>query len=147
MEQINLEQKLSLFSEHWSPKIVGELNGQQVKLSDEINGPTVIHFYATWCGPCMRELRDITTAIQSSELSNLNYIFLTDDSLEKIESTKKTLPPHIKIFHVASLQALNIYTIPTTYFLNSKGEIVKEQVNPCDWGNQNFQQEILTITK
>lgn len=32
MEKVNLEQKLSLFSTHWSPKIVGELNGQQVKL-------------------------------------------------------------------------------------------------------------------
>jgi mannose-6-phosphate isomerase-like protein (cupin superfamily) len=32
MEKINLRQKLSLFSAHWEPKIVGELNGQQVKL-------------------------------------------------------------------------------------------------------------------
>ena len=32
MEKVNLAQKLALFSEHWSPKIVGELNGQQVKL-------------------------------------------------------------------------------------------------------------------
>lgn len=31
-EKVNLAQKLSLFSEHWSPKIVGELNGQHVKL-------------------------------------------------------------------------------------------------------------------
>lgn len=30
--KVNLHEKLSLFSEHWSPKIVGELNGQQVKL-------------------------------------------------------------------------------------------------------------------
>ena len=33
MEKVNLAQKLSLFSEHWSPKVVGELNGQQVKLA------------------------------------------------------------------------------------------------------------------
>jgi mannose-6-phosphate isomerase-like protein (cupin superfamily) len=30
--KINLAGKLSLFTEHWSPKIVGELNGQYVKL-------------------------------------------------------------------------------------------------------------------
>ena len=29
---MNIAQKLSLFEEHWSPKIVGELNGQHVKL-------------------------------------------------------------------------------------------------------------------
>lgn len=32
MEKVNLREKLSLFTEHWSPKIAGELNGQQVKL-------------------------------------------------------------------------------------------------------------------
>ena len=32
MEVVNLAEKLSSFSEQWSPKIVGELNGQQVKL-------------------------------------------------------------------------------------------------------------------
>jgi mannose-6-phosphate isomerase-like protein (cupin superfamily) len=32
MEKISLREKLALFGEHWKPKIVGELNGQQVKL-------------------------------------------------------------------------------------------------------------------
>jgi mannose-6-phosphate isomerase-like protein (cupin superfamily) len=32
MQKINIREKFLLFNEHWSPKIVGELNGQQVKL-------------------------------------------------------------------------------------------------------------------
>lgn len=32
MQKVNLAEKLALFAEHWSPKIAGELNGQQVKL-------------------------------------------------------------------------------------------------------------------
>ena len=32
MDKVNLNQKLSLFDELWSPRIVGELNGQHVKL-------------------------------------------------------------------------------------------------------------------
>lgn len=32
METVNLSHKFSLFQEHWSPKIAGELNGQHVKL-------------------------------------------------------------------------------------------------------------------
>jgi mannose-6-phosphate isomerase-like protein (cupin superfamily) len=32
MERINLAEKLALISEHWRPKVVGELNGQEVKL-------------------------------------------------------------------------------------------------------------------
>ncbi|MBA2511593.1 MAG: cupin domain-containing protein [Rubrobacter sp.] len=31
-DKVNLAQKLSLFGEQWSPKIVGELNGQHVRL-------------------------------------------------------------------------------------------------------------------
>jgi len=33
MQKVNLEEKLRLFSEHWNPKVVGQLNGQQVKLA------------------------------------------------------------------------------------------------------------------
>ena len=32
MRKVNLAQKFSEFHDHWSPKIAGELNGQQVKL-------------------------------------------------------------------------------------------------------------------
>ena len=32
MDKVNLAEKLARFSEHWSPKVVGELNGQHVKL-------------------------------------------------------------------------------------------------------------------
>jgi len=42
MEKVNLREKFSLFSEHWKPKIVGDLNGQQVKLV-KFAGPFVWH--------------------------------------------------------------------------------------------------------
>lgn len=42
MDKVNLQQKFSLFSEHWSPKIVGELNGQHVKLA-KLKGEFVWH--------------------------------------------------------------------------------------------------------
>ena len=32
MNSVNLREKLARFREHWQPKIVGELNGQQLKL-------------------------------------------------------------------------------------------------------------------
>jgi len=44
METINLNDKLSLFSEHWKPHIVGELNGQQVKLV-KFQGPFTWHHH------------------------------------------------------------------------------------------------------
>ena len=32
MDKVNLAEKLSRFDTHWDPKVVGELNGQMVKL-------------------------------------------------------------------------------------------------------------------
>ena len=42
MNAINLEQKFSLFSDQWSPKVIGEMNGQYVKLA-KIEGEFVWH--------------------------------------------------------------------------------------------------------
>lgn len=41
-ESVNLAEKLSLIREHWSPHIVGELNGQHVKLA-KLKGEFVWH--------------------------------------------------------------------------------------------------------
>jgi hypothetical protein len=32
-DKVNLREKLELFTERWSPRIVGELNGQHVKIA------------------------------------------------------------------------------------------------------------------
>lgn len=42
MEKVNIEDKLNLFGDYWSPKIAGELNGQQVKLA-KLKGEFVWH--------------------------------------------------------------------------------------------------------
>lgn len=44
MQKVNLAEKLTLFSEHWSPRIVGELNGQHVKLA-KLKGEFVWHHH------------------------------------------------------------------------------------------------------
>ena len=42
MDKVNLLEKFGLFSETWSPKIAGELNGQEVKLV-KLKGTFVWH--------------------------------------------------------------------------------------------------------
>ena len=42
MDVINIQQKFDLFSDRWSPKRIGELNGQQVILA-KIEGEFVFH--------------------------------------------------------------------------------------------------------
>jgi len=45
MNAISIKEKLAAFSEHWSPKIVGALNGQYVKLV-KFQGEYVWHHHA-----------------------------------------------------------------------------------------------------
>jgi len=45
VKTINLAEKLALFADHWKPRIVGELNGQQVKLA-KLKGEFVWHHHA-----------------------------------------------------------------------------------------------------
>jgi len=44
MEKVNLGEKLRLFSEHWSPRIVAQLNGQHVKVA-KLKGEFVWHHH------------------------------------------------------------------------------------------------------
>lgn len=44
MSVINLSQKLSLFSEHWRPKVVAEANGAEIKLA-KIEGEFLFHHH------------------------------------------------------------------------------------------------------
>ncbi|UCF06541.1 MAG: cupin domain-containing protein [bacterium] len=44
MEKVNIKQKLDMISEYWKPHIVGELNGQEVKLS-KFKGEFIWHHH------------------------------------------------------------------------------------------------------
>ncbi len=73
MHAVNLAEKFSLFNDHWNPRVVGELNGQQVKLV-KFQGVFVWHkhdaedelFYVVK-GSFHMEFRDKTVALQEGE--------------------------------------------------------------------------------
>lgn len=44
MSVVNLKEKFAKFSDHWNPRIVGELNGQHVKLA-KLHGEFVWHHH------------------------------------------------------------------------------------------------------
>ena len=74
IEKININQKLNLFNDHWNPRIVGELNGQHVKLA-KFQGEFVWHkhdnedelFYVLE-GNFDMELRDRTINISKGDM-------------------------------------------------------------------------------
>ncbi len=74
MEKVNLAEKLSLVREPWQPKIVGELNGQHVKVV-KLAGPFVWHhhdaedeLFLVVRGTFRMELRDRSIDLGPGEL-------------------------------------------------------------------------------
>jgi mannose-6-phosphate isomerase-like protein (cupin superfamily) len=74
MEKVNLAQKLALFSEHWKPKIVAELNGQHVKLV-KFQGEFVWHsheqedeLFLVLRGRFRMDFRDHSVWVEAGEL-------------------------------------------------------------------------------
>lgn len=73
MEKVNLREKLALFSDHWNPRIVGELNGQHVKVV-KFQGEFVWHdhkhedeMFLVLRGAFRMEFRDRTVDLREGE--------------------------------------------------------------------------------
>ena len=73
MNVINIQEKFDLFSDQWSPKRIGELNGQQILLA-KIQGEFVFHkhddedeLFMVMKGQLELELRDRTVVVNPGE--------------------------------------------------------------------------------
>lgn len=74
MKTINIQQKMNQFSDQWSPKIIAQLNGQDVKLA-KLEGEFVWHhhdhedelFYVLK-GQLIMEFRDRTEIVNPGEM-------------------------------------------------------------------------------
>ena len=74
IEKISLDEKFAAFSEAWSPRIVGELNGQHVKLA-RLRGEFVWHhhehedeLFLVHRGRLRMELRDRTIVLDPGDM-------------------------------------------------------------------------------
>ncbi len=73
MDKVSLREKLSLFDDYWNPRIVGQLNGQLVKLA-KIKGEFVWHrhmeedeLFLVLGGRLTIRLRDRDVVVESGE--------------------------------------------------------------------------------
>ena len=99
------------------------------------NKITMINIWASWCGPCIRELPELQAISERLKEKNCGVIGLLydGDGEEALETAKKLmtdngvsypviLPPE----NVDSLFPLEAF--PTTYFVDSEGKIVSEPI-------------------
>ncbi|MEO9871778.1 cupin domain-containing protein [Ekhidna sp.] len=74
MKTINIQDKLDLINDHWKPRVIAELNGQQVKIS-KIKGEFVWHdhkeeeeLFFIIKGTMIMEFRDKKTEVGPGEM-------------------------------------------------------------------------------
>ncbi len=109
-------------------------DGNAVKLSDIIGKdgkPTIVNFWATWCGPCMNEMPHFDKLYrEKGDKLSIMMVNLTDGSRDTVESVKKFAEDSGFEFPVyfdtqmEAAYAYSVYSIPLTLFISESGEIL-----------------------
>ena len=118
------------------------LDGTKTNVGSELGEYSVVHFYASWCGPCLREMKSISENIETFRSLNITPIFITDDTEQQILATSENMPPEIQFYRVNNLSDAGIYTLPTTYIL-SGNEVLSKHLEALDWGNKQEIEKII----
>ena len=129
-----------------------DMNGKNVHVASlaQTGKPVIISFFATWCKPCMRELKalDEVYADWQDETGVTIYIVSVDQA-QDIQKVKPLVNGNGWEFKVlldpngTFKRAMNVQSIPHVFVLDSKGEIVFNHVGY----NAGDEEEILTYLR
>ncbi|PHQ56945.1 MAG: thiol:disulfide interchange protein [Lutibacter sp.] len=113
------------------------LNGVEVQLSDFKGKKLLVNYWATWCGPCKKEMPALLHAQELLKDSNYVFLLISDESVDKISEFKAKTNYDFNFLKLkGSIEMLGIYSLPTTYIYNDKGKKVKEIVGAVIWDSK-----------
>lgn len=111
-----------------------DLDGKEVSLNDFKGKKVFLNFWASWCPPCKAEMPDIEKVYQETKDSDL--VILAVNVGESRDTAKSFLDDNN--YNFAALldsdqsvaRQYNITGIPTSYFIDTEGNIVKTKIGP-----------------
>lgn len=113
-------------------------DGETVTLASFEGKPLLLNFWATWCGPCVKEMPTLDR-LAARAGAKLQVVALSQDSggREKVDAffskAKLTaLEPYIDP-KLAVMSQLRVEVLPTTILFDSKGREVWRVVGEEDW--------------
>jgi peroxiredoxin len=105
----------------------------------------IVSFYASWCPNCIEELK-VLNSIKNQKLSDVEVLAITDESIEKLVAFKnKTQYPFTFLTITAQFPEIGINSIPVTYLLNTKGEIVYNNVGYVEWNDESTLEHLKSL--
>lgn len=119
---------------------VEDIDGNKISLHSKIGKPMVVNFWASWCSPCKAELPDFQKAYDDLDGQvEFMMVNLTDGRSETvktassyIESQGYTFPVYYDVNQEAAM-AYYVVSIPTTYFIDSAGNVVASAQGMIDY--------------
>lgn len=94
---------------------------------------TIVFMYASWCGQCRQELETVNK-VRAALLDDVNIVCISDEPMEKVLAFKESKGyPFTFLKMEQGFNAIGIYSIPVTYFVNTKLQIVEEKLGYIPW--------------
>jgi len=118
-------------------------DGVQVSLSDYTDHVVLVNFWATWCPPCLKEMPSLEKLYQNFKDEPFALLAINEEGAgaqQAVAHFKKKIDIHFPIlFDDGEVAAkYDAHTLPHTFLIGKKGEIVKKIVGDVDWVSQEY---------
>lgn len=109
--------------------------GKEIAFAPANNQWTVLHFWATWCKPCLAEFPELKKALPLLDTDNIQFLLASDEELERIDAFQKKHQTGLELIRMkeGSLADFEIYALPTTIILNKEGKEVYRHAGQLKW--------------
>lgn len=110
-----------------------ELNGDEIDLSN-FKGKTVfINFWATWCGPCIKEMPTIEKAQAALKKNDIVFLFASNEDSDEIKEFAQRRAFDFHYVKLLNMEELKIHALPTTYIFDVNGMLKFSETGTKDW--------------